>query len=496
MAKNGNNTRNPAAPLFKRLTRMLSGPIVNYRTQVARQEKRADLDKYRYRFRSMSGQEFKRHDSNMSQNFNLFTSAAFRNQNRAERYIDFEQMEYMPEIASALDIYADEMTTSNEYDRLLNIDCLNHEIKTILESLFYDVLNVEFNCFGWARSMCKYGDFFLYLDIDERLGIQSTVGLPTHEIERLEGEDKTNPKYIQFQWNSGGLTFENFQIGHFRILGNDKYAPYGTSILEASRRIWRQLSLLEDAMMAYRVVRSPERRIFYIDVGNLPKTKAEQYIRSLMQRYRNKLVYDVSTGEIRDDKKHMSMLEDYWLPRREGGKGAEISTLDGGQNLGEMDDVEYFQKKVYQALNVPLSRMETEDQFSLGRATEITRDELKFQRFVDRLRNKFNGLFLTLLKTQCLLKGIMSEEEWVELEPDINFDYVSDNHFSELKEYEILSERMNVLGEVDEYIGKYFSVDWVRRHILRQGDEEIDEMDKQISKEREAGIITDNPEGY
>jgi hypothetical protein len=165
---NKNNPRNPASPLFKRLTRLLSGPVVNYRTQVARQEKRANLDKYRYRFRSMSGQEFKRHDSNMSQNYNLYTSAAFRNQNRAERYIDFEQMEYMPEIATALDIYADEMTTSNEYDRLLNIDCLNHEIKTILESLFYDVLNIEFNCFGWARSMCKYGDFFLYMDIDEK----------------------------------------------------------------------------------------------------------------------------------------------------------------------------------------------------------------------------------------------------------------------------------------------------------------------------------------
>ena len=190
MARNNDkNPRNPSSPLFKRLTRLLSGPIVNYRTQVARQDRRSNLDKYRFRFRSMSGQESKRSDSQYSQNYNMMTSAAFRNQNRAERYTDFEQMEYMPEIASALDIYADEMTTSNEFDRLLNIDCLNYEIKTILESLFYDALNIEFNCFGWARSMCKYGDFFLYLDIDDKLGITSVIGMPNTEVERLEGQD-------------------------------------------------------------------------------------------------------------------------------------------------------------------------------------------------------------------------------------------------------------------------------------------------------------------
>ena len=269
MAKK-NNTRNPASPLFKRLTRLLSGPIVDYRTQVARQERRDDMDKYRYRFRSMSGQEFKRSDNNYSQNYNMYTSAAFRNQNRAERYVDFEQMEYMPEIASALDIYADEMTTSNEYDELINISCMNLEIKTILHSLFYDVLNLEFNCFGWARSMCKYGDFFLYLDVDDKLGVTSVIGMPNNEVERLEGQDPTNPNYVQYQWNGAGMTFENWQVAHFRILGNDRHAPYGTSVLDPARRIWRQLVLLEDAMIAYRVVRAPERRIFKIDVGNIP----------------------------------------------------------------------------------------------------------------------------------------------------------------------------------------------------------------------------------
>ena len=191
----------------------------------------------------------------------MLTSAAMRNQNRNERYIDFDQMEFMPEIASAMDIYADEMTTSNEFNKLVKVECRNEEIKVILESLFYDALNIEFNAFGWARTMCKYGDFFLYLDIDEVLGVKSVIGLPSGEVERLEGQDPTNPNYVQYQWNSANMTFENWQLAHFRILGNDKHAPYGTSVLDPARRIWRQLVLIEDAMLAYRVVRAPERRM-------------------------------------------------------------------------------------------------------------------------------------------------------------------------------------------------------------------------------------------
>jgi len=209
MAKNDNNPRNPAAPLFKRLTRLLSGPIINYRAQIARQERRNDMDKYRYRFRSMSGQEFQRADGNLSQNYNILSSHAMRAQNRNERYIDFDQMEYMPEIASALDIYADEMSTANEFNKLLTVKCLNLEIKTILESLFYDGLNIEFNAFGWARSMCKFGDFFLYLDVDEKMGVKSVIGLPNSEIERLEGQDPTNPNYVQFQWNGACLSLHH-----------------------------------------------------------------------------------------------------------------------------------------------------------------------------------------------------------------------------------------------------------------------------------------------
>ena len=242
MANNSNNTRNPQSTLFKRLTRLLSGPIVNYRAQNPRKEKRRNLDKYK--FRSASGKQFKKTAYDPFENL---TANIMSNQNRIERYADFEQMEYEPIIASALDVYADEMTTSNDYNKLVSIKCPNEEIKDILENLYFGILNIEFNLFGWCRSMCKFGDYFMYLDIDEEMGVRNAIGLPNGEIERLEGEDQSNPNYIQYQWNSGGITFENWQVAHFRILGNDKYAPYGTSVLEPARRIWRQLILLEDA---------------------------------------------------------------------------------------------------------------------------------------------------------------------------------------------------------------------------------------------------------
>ena len=432
----------------------------------------------------------------------------------------YREMSLYPEVESAVEDVCNESIVYDEnrksIELILDNSDLSDNIKEKVSEEFHEIFKIiDFHGRGYEifRKWYVDGRLYYHIIVDEKklkTGIQEIRYIDPFKIKKVvEVETKNTPEgvsiventeeyyvYYEDDQQKEGIRIAPEAICYVTSGLYDSSNQRVISYLHKALKPLNQLRMIEDAVVIYRISRAPERRIFYIDVGNLPKTKAEQYIRSLMQRYRNKLVYDVSTGEIRDDKKHMSMLEDYWLPRREGGKGTEISTLDGGQNLGEMDDVEYFQKKVYQALNVPLSRMETEDQFSLGRATEITRDELKFQKFVDRLRNKFNGLFLTLLKTQCLLKGIMSEEEWVELEPDINFDYVSDNHFSELKEYEILSERMNVLGEVDEYIGKYFSVDWVRRHILRQGDEEIDEMDKQISKEREAGIITDNPEGY
>ena len=244
-----------------------------------------------------------------------------------------------------------------------------------------------------------------------------------------------------------------------------------------------QLRMIEDSLVIYRISRAPERRIFYIDVGNLPKVKAEQYLKDVMQRYRNKLVYDAKTGEIRDDRNHMSMLEDFWLPRREGGRGTEISTLPGGQNLGEIDDIIYFQRKLYRSLNVPISRLEAEQNFSLGRTTEITRDELKFSKFVQRIRKNFTPLFNDILKSQLVLKNVINIEEWNDIKEHIQYDFMKDGHFAELKDAEILREQLDQLGQVEGYIGTFFSKSWVQKNILKMTDYEIEEMRKQINIE-------------
>ena len=252
-----------------------------------------------------------------------------------------------------------------------------------------------------------------------------------------------------------------------------------------------QLRMIEDSLVIYRLSRAPERRIFYIDVGNLPKVKAEQYLRDVMMRYRNKLVYDANTGEIRDDKKYMAMLEDFWLPRREGGRGTEISTLPGGQNLGEITDIEYFKKKLYRSLNVPPSRMDGEGGFNLGRSSEILRDELKFTKFVARLRKRFSNMFNDMLKTQLILKNIITPEDWEVMSEHIQYDFLYDNHFSELKESELLQERLNNVAVAEPYIGRYFSQDYVRRKILRQTDEEIIEQNEIMEKEIADGVVPD-----
>ena len=261
------------------------------------------------------------------------------------------------------------------------------------------------------------------------------------------------------------------------------------SFLHKAIKSLNQLRMIEDSLVIYRLSRAPERRIFYIDVGNLPKVKAEQYLRDVMSRYRNKLVYDASTGEIRDDKKHMSMLEDFWLPRREGGRGTEITTLPGGQNLGELKDVEYFKKKLYNSLNLPPSRLTDDNKgFNLGKTTEVLRDELKFTKFIGRLRKRFSELFNDILKTQLILKGIIAPEDWEDMEEHIQYDFLFDNHFNELKEQEMMLQRMNLVAQMDPFLGKYFSVDYIRRQVLQQSDKDMKEMDKQIATDINSGV--------
>ncbi len=253
------------------------------------------------------------------------------------------------------------------------------------------------------------------------------------------------------------------------------------SFLHKALKPITQLRMMEDSLVIYRLARAPERRMFYIDVGNLPRGKAEQYMKDIMSKYRNKLVYDAKTGEIRDDRKHMSMLEDFWLPRREGGRGTEISTLPGGENLGQIEDIIYFQKRLYRALNVPMNRLEQEQQFSLGRATEISRDELKFQKFIDRLRNRFANMFYDILKKQLIIKNIITEDDWNTWKNKLTVDYSRDNHFTELREAELLREKIQSLDQVSQYVGEYFSKQWVQKNILLMDDDTIENMDKEIA---------------
>ena len=333
-----------------------------------------------------------------------------------------------------------------------------------------------------------------------RQGIQSVRYVDPRKIKKIRETDKTGSKGIDvvkkvkeyYLYNPSGGSVNNATTGLRLTLDSVTYCPSGLidmhkgtvlSYLNKAIKPVNQLRMIEDAVVIYRISRAPERRIFYIDVGNLPKIKAEQYLRDVMNRYRNKLVYDASTGEIRDDRNQMSMLEDFWLPRREGGRGTEITTLPGGSNLGEIDDITYFQRKLYRSLNVPISRLEAEQNFSLGRSTEITRDELKFTKFVARLRKKFSVIFTDMLRTQLVLKGVIADEEWKDMKEHIQYDFLQDNNFTELKNAVLMRERLEMLGQVESYVGQYFSKSWVKKNVLKFTDEEIEEMDNEMEQE-------------
>lgn len=303
------------------------------------------------------------------------------------------------------------------------------------------------------------------------------------------GATSTGPNNMQIQGTVQGVKLSLDSVVYVPSGYVDGNTGNVLSYLQKAIRPANQLHMLEDAVVIYRLSRAPERRIFYIDVGNLPKAKAEQYVKDIMNNYRNKLVYDGKTGEIRDDKKYMSMLEDFWMPRREGGKGTEITTLPAGQNLGQMEDVMYFQKKLYQAMNVPISRMLPETGFSLGRSTEITRDEVKFQKFIGKLRRKFTELFFDLLRTQLILKNIIPDDEWDDIKEKVLFRFQKDNYFSELKNQDLWNSRLMLLQAIDPYVGRYFSSEWIKKNVLQLTDEEIKEMEKQMDEDQRNGFV-------
>jgi hypothetical protein len=451
----------------------------------------------------------------------------------------YREMSLHPECDSAIEDVVNEAIVSDLNDSPVEIDLSNlpasDKLKEIIREEFKylkEVMDFDKKCHEIFRNWYVDGRIYYHKVIDFNKpsdGIKEVRYIDALKIKYIRKLKKDNKDAFGSQYRNivngkNQVDFSNQEVEEFYMydpnVGSSQNATYRVSdvnnvkiakdaivyvtsglvdrnkqtvlsFLHKAIKALNQLRMIEDSLVIYRLSRAPERRIFYIDVGNLPKIKAEQYLRDVMNRYRNKLVYDASTGEIKDDRKHMAMLEDFWLPRREGGRGTEITTLPGGQNLGELADIEYFQKKLYDSLGVPPTRLAAEGGFNLGRSSEILRDELKFTRFVGRLRKRFSQIFIDLLKTQLILKNIVSLEDWEVLSDHIQFDYVYDNHFSDLKKNELMNDKLGVVAAMDPYLGRYFSADYVRRTILGQTDSEIKEIDAQMKKEIKDGTIPD-----
>jgi hypothetical protein len=422
----------------------------------------------------------------------------------------YREVAQYPDCDTAIDDIVNEAIVVEEDSEAvkLNTDNVNvsDNIKKKIREEFEEVLYL-------LRFSEKGHDIFRQWYIDGRLnyhilideknprnGIQELRPIDPRKIRRIKNVKKEkNPKGVEvvvsvdeyYIYNDKGITEQTTQ-GVRLTLDSVLYCGSGMvdlntgmmlSYLHKAIKPVNQLKMIEDAVVIYRISRAPERRIFYVDVGNLPKVKAEQYVNDLMNRYKNKIVYDANTGEVRDDRKHLSMLEDFWMPRREGGKGTEITTLPGGQNLGDIQDIQYFQTKLYQSLNVPTSRLQSDTGFTLGRSTEISRDELKFQKYIARLRKKFSGLFNDALKIQLIAKGIINEADWDLIRKDLHYDFMKDNAFAELKDSELMAQRLQALQMIEPYIGKFYSVDWVKKNILRMSEEQIEDIEDQIEAE-------------
>ena len=433
----------------------------------------------------------------------------------------YREVALHPECDMAIEDIVNEAIVANELRDAVRVNVVDlpygKDVRRKIEDEFKNVLRLlNFNTKGHDIFRRWYVDGRMYyhkiIDRDSPVkGITELKYIDPRKVKKIREIRKKRPdgpvpyglsvvdEYVEYYvYNEKGVSGSTSGTGIKIATDTIAFCPSGMidqnknmvlSYLHKAIKPVNQLRMIEDAAVIYRIARAPERRIFKIDVGNLPKVKAEQYLRDVMARYRNKLVYDAQTGEIRDDRNYMSMLEDFWLPSREGGRGTSIETLPGGQNLGEITDIEYFRSKLYRSLNVPVSRLESSQGFNLGRASEITRDELKFTKFVQRLRKKFTELFNDLLRTQLILKGIISEEDWYEVRDNLQYDFLQDGHFAELKQTEMLRERLALANEMRDYIGKFYSVQYVRKNVLKQNDREIEDMDKQIKKEIDDGII-------
>ena len=433
----------------------------------------------------------------------------------------YREVALHPECDMAIEDIINEAIVANELRDAVRVNVIDlpygKEVRRKIEDEFKNVLRLlNFNTKGHDifRRWYVDGRMFYHKIIDRESpvkGITELKYIDPRKIKKIREVRKKRPdgpvpyglsvvdEFVEyFVYNEKGVSGQTSGAGIKIATDTIAFCPSGLidqnknmvlSYLHKAIKPVNQLRMIEDAAVIYRIARAPERRIFKIDVGNLPKIKAEQYLRDVMARYRNKLVYDAATGEIKDDRNYMSMLEDFWLPSREGGRGTDITTLPGGQNLGEITDIEYFRSKLYRSLNVPISRLESSSGFNMGRSSEITRDELKFTKFVQRLRKKFTELFNDIMRTQLILKGIINEDDWHTVRDHLQYDFLQDGHFAELKQTEMLRERLALANEMRDYIGKFFSVEYVRKNVLKQNDREIETMDKQIKNEIDDGII-------
>ena len=419
-----------------------------------------------------------------------------------------------PEVDMAIEEIINEAVTIGEDSKVVNLNLDNVEISDSIKKQIQEEFDniygmLDFNEYGHDifRRWYVDGRLFHHLVVDEsnlKQGIKEIRPVDASKMRKVKQvktktDQATGAKLVEnvdeyyiYQekpgsQQSGGVKMTEDSVSYVTSGLLNENRKKIVSYLHKALKPINQLRMMEDSLVIYRLARAPERRIFYIDVGNLPRGKSEQYMKDIMTRYRNKLVYDAQTGEIRDDRKHMSLLEDFWLPRREGGRGTEISTLPGGENLGQIDDIVYFQKKMYRALNVPINRLEQEAQFSLGRSSEITRDELKFQKFIDRLRRRFAHLFYGILKKQLILKGIITEEDWNNWKADLYVEFAKDNHFTELKDAELLREKLQSLDQIQNYVGEYFSKEWVMKNVLHFEDDDIERMQDQMGGEQPEG---------
>ena len=430
----------------------------------------------------------------------------------AEMIMKYRGVATHPEVDAAIEDIVNESISGSENESpvIINLDGVDtsDKIKKLMTEEFDNICGMlNFNELGHDiyRSWYVDGRLVHHLVVNEsnlKAGIQEIRPIDAVKIRKVKEVkykkdnrtgakvvDKTEEFYVFQEKNQtqSAVKLTPDSVSYVTSGLTDPSRKSVVSYLHKAIKPINQLRMMEDSLVIYRLARAPERRIFYIDVGNLPANKAEQHMKEIQTRYRNKLVYDASTGNLKDDRKHMSMLEDFWLPRREGGRGTEISTLPGGDNLGQIDDIVYFQKRLYRSLNVPIGRLEQEAQFSLGRSTEISRDEVKFQKFIDRLRKRFSTMFTNILKKQLILKGIITPEDWQTWKNDIQIDFIRDNHFTELKDSELLRERLSTLDQLSQYVGEYFSREWVMKNVMMMSEEDIETMKDQVEAENAKG---------